>query len=207
MKRFIEDERAWADFFITRMGLMLFTAVLLLCAFKIYPAFQEQHAMSGLDSAASDIASKIEAVDIVTVPGYKYVHEFDEENKDKRIEISTEFVVTRANIRTPWGERELVHAEPLVMHVYPPNSNWSNTSGLRRKLSDIGAGKNGDTVSPLDLSDNKEKVDEMFGDIEHELARMPFVPDMDRPLMIEKVLIYYKDGTETEVRDYVLIYQ
>ncbi|VVB86161.1 Uncharacterised protein [uncultured archaeon] len=206
MKQLTDDERAWSDFFITRMGLMLFTAVLLLSAFKIYPLFGEQHAMAGLDAAASDIASKIESVDIVTVPGYKYVHTFDEEDRDKRIEISTEFVVARVNISTPWGERELVHAEPLVVRVYPQNSNWSNTSGLRKKLSDIGAGKNGDSVSPLDLS-AKGKVDEMFSNIERELARMPFVPGMDRSLIIEKVLIYYTDGNETEVRDYVLIYQ
>ncbi len=207
MRRFAADERAWADFFITRIGLFLFASVLLLSAFKIYPMFNEQQARAGMDATASDIASKIEAVDVVTVPKYKYFYAIDEKDKNKRIEISTEFVVVRYNLSTPWGERELVHAEPVVARVYPPNSDWSNTSGLRKKLSDLGAGKNGDAVSPLNFSGNKRKVDAMFDSIERELARTPFVPDMNRSMIIEKVIIYYNDGNKFEARDYVILYQ
>jgi len=207
MKRFTADERAWADFFITRIGLILFAAVLLLSAFKVYPMFIEKETIAGLDATASDITSKIEAVDSVTVPGYRYVHAFDEKDKLVSIGISTEYVAARVNISTPWGERELVHAEPLVVHVYPSNSNWSNTSGLRKKLGDLGAGKNGDVESPLDFSKDKSAVDSMFNNIEYELARNPFVPDMNRSLIIEKVMIYYSDGNRSVERDYVLVYQ
>lgn len=207
MRRFAADEGAWADFFITRIGLILFAAVLLLSAFKVYPMFNEQQARAGMDAAASDIASRIEAVDVVTVPGYRYFYVFDEKDKNKRIEISTEFVVCRYNLSTPWGERELVHAEPLVARAYPMNSKWSNTSGLRKKLSDLGAGRNGDAVSPLDFSRDKEKVDGMFNNIEAELARTPFIPDMNRSLLIEKVMIHYRDGNRSVERDYVIIYQ
>jgi len=207
MKRFTADERAWADFFITRIGLILFASVLLLSAFKIYPMFIEKEAISGLDATASDITSKIEAVDSVTVPGFRYVHVFDEKDKLARIGISTEYVAARENITTPWGERELVHAEPLVARVYPSNSNWSNTSGLRRKLSDLGAGKNGDVESPLDFSRDKNAVDSMFSDLEHELARTPFIPDMNRSMIIEKVMIHYRDGNRSVGRDYVLVFQ
>lgn len=207
MRRFTEDERAWADLFITRIGVILFAAVLLLSAFKIYPMFKEQETRAGLDAAASDIASRIEAVDVVTVPGYKYVYAFDEKDKNKRIEISSEYVVARYNLSTQWGEREFVHAEPLIARVYPPNSNWSNTSGLRKKVSDLGAGKNGDAVSPLDFSRDEGKVDGMFNNIEGELARTPFIPDMNRSLLIEKVMIHYRDGNRSVERDYVIIYQ
>ncbi len=207
MKRFTADERAWADFFITRIGLILFAAVLLLSALKVYPMFIEKETRSGLDATASDITSKIEAVDSVTVPGYRYVHVFNEKDKLVRIGISTEYVAAHVNISTQWGERELVHAEPLVVHVYPSNSNWSNTSGLRKKLGDLGAGKNGDVESPLDFSSDKSAVDSMFSNIEHELARNPFVPDMNRSLIIEKVMIYYTDVNKSVERDYVLIYQ
>ena len=207
MKRFTGDERAWADFFITRIGMILFASMLLLSAFKIYPMFIEKETISGLDATASDITSKIEAVDSVTVPGFRYFHVFDEKDRLVRIGISTEFVAARVNISTPWGERELVHAEPLVVGVYPSNSKWSNTSGLRRKLSELGAGKNGDVESPLDLSRDKSAVDSMFRNIEHELARTPFIPDMNRSLIIEKVIIHYTDGNRNVERDYVIIYQ
>ncbi len=204
--KFLKDESGWADFFITRIGLILFAAVLLLSAFKIYPMFQEREAEAGLDVIASDIASKIEAVDSTTVPGYRYSYAFDKKVKDVDIEISTEFVSVRRNFSTGfWGGRELVHAEQLVMHVYPPNNNWTNTSGLRKFLSDE-LNHSGDASSPLDIMD-KGKVDSMFENKVLELARAPFKPDKERPLNIEKVLVYYNKGKETIARDYVLVYQ
>lgn len=207
MRSIVKDEGAWADFFITKLGFILFAAVLLLCAFKVYPMFKEQQARAGLDAAASDIASRIEAVDSVTVPGYRHVHAFDETDRSFRMGISTEYVTTHTNISTVWGERQLVHAEPVVVRVYPPNSNWSNTSGLRKKLSDIGLGRNGDAVSPLDFSRDKGAVEGMFSNLEHELARDPFVPDTNRSLIIEKVIVHYTDGNRSVRRDYVLVYQ
>lgn len=204
--KFIKDDSAWADFFITRIGLILFAAVLLISAFKIYPMFQEREARAGLDVIGSDLASKIEAVDSMTMPGYRYSYVFDKKIKDVNIEISTEFVTVRRNFSAGmWGESELVHAEPLVTHVYPPNNNWTNMSGLRKYLNDT-FGYSGDGSAPLDLKD-KVAVDGMFSHMIPELARVPFRPDRERPLNIEKVMIYYNTGKETITRDYVLIYQ
>ncbi|VVB51825.1 Uncharacterised protein [uncultured archaeon] len=206
---FIRNDRAWADFFITRIGLILFAAILLLAAFKIYPMFQERESRLDLDTVASDITSKIEAIDSITIPGYKYNYVFEENNRDARIEISTEYVTVHSNLSSPiWGDRELTHAEPVITHVYPPNSNWSNTSGFRKYVSDtIGGGKNGDVSSPLDLKVEKQKVDAIFESTRKELAMSPFVPDLNKPLFIEKIIIYYKNQTEIQKRDYVFVYQ
>ena len=206
---FIRNDRAWADFFITRIGLILFAAILLLAAFKIYPMFQERENRLDLDTVASDITSKIEAVDSITIPGYKYNYVFEENNRDMRIEISTEYITIHSNLSSPiWGDRELIHAEPVITHVYPPNSNWSNTSGFRKYVSDtIGGGKNGDVSSPLDLEVEKQKADAIFESTRKELAMSPFIPDLNKPLFIEKVIIHYKNQTEIQKRDYVFVYQ
>ncbi|CAG0967213.1 hypothetical protein METP2_01171 [Methanosarcinales archaeon] len=206
---FIRNDRAWADFFITRIGLILFAAILLLAAFKIYPMFQERESRLNLDTVASDITSKIEAIDSITIPGYKYNYIFEENNRDMRIEISTEYITVHSNLSSPiWGDRELIHAEPVITHVYPPNSNWSNTSVFRKYVSDtIGGGKNGDASSPLDLEVEKQKVDAVFESIRKKLAISPFIPDLNKPLFIEKVIIYYKNQTEIQKRDYVFVYQ
>jgi len=206
---FIRNDRAWADFFITRIGLILFAAILLLAAFKIYPMFQERESRLNLDTVASDITSKIEAIDSITIPGYKYNYIFEENNRDMRIEISTEYITVHSNLSSSiWGDRELIHAEPVITHVYPPNSNWSNTSGFRKYVSDtIGGGKNGDASSPLDLEVEKQKVDAIFESTRKRLAISPFIPDLNKPLFIEKVIIYYKNQTEIQKRDYVFVYQ
>ena len=206
---FAENESAWADFFIARIGLILFAAILLLAAFRIYPMYQEREIRSGLDAISSDMISKIEAVDSVTIPGYKYNYVFGESSRNTRIEISTEYVIAHTNLSSfMFGERELFHAEPVMAHVYPPNNNWNNVSGFRKYVSDmIGDGKNGDVSSPLDFPEDKEKIDTIFGSIEKELALTPFIPDPDKPVFIEKVIIYYKNDSEILGRDYVFLYQ
>lgn len=203
---FLNNEKGWADFFITRIGLILFTSVLLLSGLKVYPMFQEKVENLELAVTVSDIASKIEATDSTTIPGYKYIYNF-EEKKNVRIEISTEFVSASTNI-SMGGERKIFHARPLVTHVYPPNSNWSNSSGFREYVSRVIAnGSSGDEASPLNLSRDKKNVDSMFESIKKELSRSPFMPDTGKPLIIEKVIIYYKNQADKVERDYVFIYQ
>ncbi len=204
----IKDERGWADFFITRIGLILFTSVLLLSALKVYPLFQERETQAYLGSIASDITSKIEAVDSTSMPGYRYVYSFDEKNKNVRIEISTEYVLARMNKSTGiWGEREHTHAEPVVTQVFPANRNWSNTSGFREYVKVIGDGKSGDITSPLNFSRDKARIDSMLDSVKKELARSPFLPDSGKPLVMEKVILYYTNHAQTVERDYVFVYQ
>jgi hypothetical protein len=206
---FAKNESGWADFFITRIGLILFAAILLLAAFQIYPMYQEREIRSDLDALASDITSKIEAVDSVTIPGYKYNYAFGKNSRHTRIEISTGYVIAHTNLSSfMFGERELAHAKPVMSHVYPPNSNWNNVSGFRKYVSDmIGDGKNGDGSSPLEFPADKGKIDTIFGSIEKELALTPFIPDLDKPVFIEKVIIYYKNDSEILERDFVFLYQ
>ncbi|MCE8425187.1 MAG: hypothetical protein J5U17_05360 [Candidatus Methanoperedens sp.] len=206
---FFSNESAWADFFITRIGLILFAAVLLALVFKVYPLFYERETEAMLDSIASDIRSKIEAMDSTAIQGYRYSHVFNEKNKDIKIEISTEFIISSINITTDnWNKKELRHIEPLIIHVYPPNRYFSNTTGLKAYLGNVICnGRNGDVSKPLDISKDKLNVDTMFDKIINELAQAPFSPDMDKPLIMEKVILAYSDKTDFQYEDYVLIYQ
>ncbi|MFA4957390.1 MAG: hypothetical protein WC556_10520 [Candidatus Methanoperedens sp.] len=206
---FAKNESGWADFFITRIGLILFAAILLLAAFRIYPMYQEREIRLDMDALTSDITSKIEAVDSVTIPGYKYNYVFEKNSRHTMIEISTGYVIAHTNLSSVmFGERELTHAEPVIVHVYPPNSNWENVSGFRKYVSDmIGDGKNGDGSSPLEFPDDKLKIDTIFGSIEKELALTPFIPDLDKPVFIEKVIIYYKNDTQILEKDFIFLYQ
>ncbi len=198
---FIKDENGWADFFITRVGLIIFASVLLLSAFKVYPIFQERETKAYLETVASDIASKIEAVDSTAIP-WKYTYVFNEKNNNINIAISTEYVVARANLSAGGG---LTHAEPVLTHVAPPNSKWNNTSELREYLGKE-LGRDGNISNPINFTD-RGKVDDMFDHIKGELAKTPFIPQLNKSLIIEKVIIYYTNKTELIKRDYVLIYQ
>jgi hypothetical protein len=171
--------------------------------------YQEREIRSDLDAIASDMTAKIEAIDSVTIQGYKYNYVFEKNSRHTRIEISTEYIIAHSNLSSfMFGEREFAHAEPVMAHVYPPNSNWNNVSGFRKYISDmIGDGKNGDGSSPLEFPADKGKIDTIFGSIEKELALTPFIPDLYKPVFIEKVIIYYKNDAEILERDYVFLYQ
>lgn len=204
--KMLKNNRAWADFFISRIGLILFASILLLAALRVPQIFEEREAKNYLDSIASSLASKIEAVDTTTIPGYKYYYQFNEKDRQVLIELSTEYV----GAKTKLDDREMFHAEAIVAHVYPPNSFWNNSAELRGYLSEriSGTRRNGEAISPLDSSD-RANVSMMFSSIQRELAKKPYQPDRKKPLIIEKIIIYYslgpKEGLEEE--DYVLAYQ
>ena len=206
---FIRNESAWADFFITRIGLILFASVLLTLVFRVYPLFYDREYEAELDSIASDITSKIEAMDSTTIPGYRYTHVFDEKNRNVKIELSTEYIVSRFNISTDnRKEKELRIPVPLMTHVYPPNSYFGNVSGLKVYLSDtLCDGRNGDSSNPLDISKDRKNVDDMFANIAKELAQAPFSPDINKSLIMEKVILTYSDKTEFFYEDHIIIYQ
>ncbi len=203
--RFIKDESGWADFFITRTGILLFAAILFLAAFRIYPLFQEDEKGLYLDTITGDIASKIETVDSISIPEYKYNYMINNKNINISIEISTEYITGHENLNE--NRKELMRAAPLITHVYPPNRFWNNTTAFRKYISGVSIGeRNGDISSPLDF-DDRGKIDAIFESIRGELAVKPFVPDLDKSIWIEKVIVYYKNYTENIERDYVFIYQ
>jgi hypothetical protein len=204
--KMLKNDHAWADFFTSRIGLILFASILLLAALRVPQIFEEREAKNYLDSIASGLASKIEAVDTTTIPGYKYYYQFNEKDKEVLIELSTEYV----GVKTKLDDREIFHAEAIVAHVYPPNSLWNNSAELRGYLSEkiSGTKRNGEITSPLDSSD-RGNVSKMFSLIRQELAKKPFLLDRKKPLIIEKIIIYYSLGTKEglEEEDYVLAYQ
>jgi len=67
-----EDERAWADFLITRVGLLLFCTILFISAFNIHPLFIQQDAAGMMDASLSSLASYIEDVDSTSIQGAHY---------------------------------------------------------------------------------------------------------------------------------------
>lgn len=202
MRSFLQDEKAWADFFITRVGLILFASILLLSAFKVYPMVHEKETGAYMDIVSSDIVSRIEAVDSTTIPGQVFTYLFNGDPLNTKIEISTEYVTVHQEKR----DRDLIHAEPIIVNVFPPNSRWNDPSGLRQYLGEE-MGASGDISSPIDQV-QAGKVRDMFASIKSELARKPFEPDLSNPIFIEKVVIYQRSPQDQVTgRDYVLIYQ
>lgn len=186
----IRNERAWSDFFLTWLGLILFTGVLLLAAFFVAPLFAGKEPEGALDAAASGLAGVIEAVDTSSIP----VPHYYTPPENAEIDLTSNYVTARSG--------GLLHAEPVVVRMYPSNAFWDTPPVLRQYL-DNHFGDSGDEYRPINAS-LRYDVHGMFTDIRTELAAHPYKVNGSVPLKIEKVIIFY---TDRRAEDYVVIYQ
>ncbi|MCL7412782.1 MAG: hypothetical protein M8353_04080 [ANME-2 cluster archaeon] len=195
-----DDERAWADYLITRAGFLVFSAILLLAAFKVPPLFILQDTAGEMDADLSSLASFIEGVAGSSLEGARYYH-FGS-SSEVFIHMSARYVVAGSGE----GTGSVTRARALMSPVYPPNSLWVNRSGLLEEIAGRCGGRTGMGDDLLRVSD-MVAVEEMLGQVEAELAQVPFVPDTRQLLVVEKVILYYEAADGIERRGISIVHQ
>lgn len=197
-KKFLHDEKAWTDFVLSNLGIIIFAVLLLIIALKVYPMFVPSNEQIMLDNIARGVTSKIESVASSTISGVVHEHIVGTVDSSISVSISSEYVTA-----TKTGTGGVVHsAQPLLVKAYPPNSMWATSSSLRDHMS-IYFGASGAQNDPLDVGKQSD-VGNMFNDIGEEVARTPLSMNLSQPLLIEKIILYYDDGAS---EDYVIVYQ
>ena len=199
-ERLKDDEKAWADFLITRVGLLLFCSILLISAFNIHPLFLQQDAAGMMDADLSSLASYIEDVDSTSIQGVNY-YTFDID-PDVTIDISSKYVSAYSDTKTG----RVTRARALMTTSYPRNSQWDNGSGLLEAITNKSGGRTGLGEDVLEEGD-WQGINEMLDEIKTELARDPFVPDTMRPLIVEKVMLNIQTAEGVEKREVTIVYQ
>ncbi len=194
------DERAWADYLITRAGLLVFTAILLLAAFKVPPLFILQDVAGEMDADLSSIASFMEGVAGSSLQGARYYH-FDTPD-----EVTTSMTARFVAADYGAGVGSVTRARALMTTVYPANSLWVNRSGLLEEIASRCGGRCG-IGDDLLLDSDMAAVEGMLGEVEAELAQEPFIPDTRQPLVVEKVILYYEGTDGIERREITIVYQ
>ena len=195
-----DDERAWADYLITRAGLLVFSAILLLAAFKVPPLFILQDAAGEMDADLSSLTSFIEGIAGSSIQGARYYH--FESSPEVSISMSARYVAADSGT----GADSVTLARALMTTAYPPNSLWVNRSGLLEAIAGRCGGRTGIGDDLLRDSD-MVAVDGMLEQVEAELAPEPFVPDTVQPLVVEKVILYYEGPDGVERRGITIVYQ
>lgn len=194
--RLLNDDAAWADYFITRVGLLIFCSILLLSAFKIHPLFVQQDTALMLDARLASLAALIEAVDSTDIQGAHY-YRLDTAD-DISFSISSMYVAAFSAS----GQR----AQPLMTRVYPPNSIWKNRSELMKAIASGCQGRTGNGNNTL-RSNDLAYINAMFRQVEAELATEPFIPDKMQPLIVEKVILNYQTPQGIQSRGVTIVYQ
>ncbi len=199
-ERFNDDERAWADFLITRVGLMLFSSILLVSAFNIYPLFIQQETAGMMDASLSSLASYIEDVDSTSIQGPHY-YTFDID-PDVTIDISSKYVSAYSDTKTG----RVTRARALMTTFYPQNSKWDSGPGLLEVIANSCDGRTGLGDDEL-IDGDWQIINEMLDQAGTELAQEPFVPDTMQPLIVEKVILNIETDEGVEKRGVTIVYQ
>ena len=191
------DEKAWADYLITRAGLMVFCSLLFIAAFNIHPLFMEKDISGMLDARTSHLASYLEGVDSTSIQrSYYYGFDIPE---GVEMGLSGRYVTASTDMG-------LTRARALMTPVYPSNSLWNNRSGLMVTISNRCQGRTGigeDLLLPSDW----DLIKQLLGEAEDELAVDAFVPDTDQPLIVENVILNIQGPEGIEKRGITIVYQ
>ena len=191
------DEKAWADYLITRAGMLIFCSLLIIAAFNVHPLFIEKDSSGMLDAKISHLASYLEGVDSTSVQR-SYYYGFDIP-KNVEVGLSARYV-------TASTMPHMTRARALMTPVYPSNSLWNNRSGLMVAISNRCQGRTGigeDLLLPSDW----DLIKQLLGEAEDELAVDAFIPDTDQPLIVEKVILNIQEPEGIEKRGITIVYQ
>lgn len=191
---FSSDEGAWADYLISRAGLLIFCTILLISASRIQPLFIQKDTAGRLDASVWHLVSFLESGNGVQGPYYYR----SDVNDEVFINISTRYVTATKGTVT--------RGKGLMTPVYPPNGYWNNRTGLLLVIADMCQGRTGTGEDVLRTSDI-EVIDDMLEQIEMELASSPFSPDHERTLIAERVSLDYQGPGGIERRDITIVYQ
>lgn len=195
-----DDERAWADFLVTRAGLLLFCSILLISTFNVHPLFIQQEAAGMMDADLSSLTSYIEDVDSTSIQGAHY-YTFDID-PEVTIDISSKYVSAYSDTKTG----RVTRARALMTSLYPPNSLWDSRPELLEAISGRCEGRTGLGEDVLE-SEDWQRINEMLEQAGTELAKEPFVPDTMQPLIVEKVMLNIRTTEGVERRGITIVYQ
>ena len=199
-ERLKDDERAWADFLITRVGLLLFCSILLISAFNIHPLFTQQETAGMMDTGLSSLASYIEDVDSTSIQGVHY-YTFDID-PGVNIDISSKYVSANSDTKTG----RVTRARALMTTFYPQNSIWDSRPELLEAIANRCDGRTGMGEDAL-IDGDWQSINEMLDQAGTELAQEPFVPDTMQPLIVEKVMLNIRTDEGVEKRGVTIVYQ
>ncbi|HIH86431.1 MAG TPA: hypothetical protein HA304_00825 [Methanosarcinales archaeon] len=199
-ERFQDDERAWADFLITRVGLLLFSSILLISAFNIHTLFIQQEVAGKMDTGLSSLASYIEDVDSTSIQGVHY-YTFDID-PGVNIDISSRYVSAYSDTKTG----RVTRARALMTTFYPQNSIWDRRPELLEAIAYRCEGRTGLGDDAL-IDGDWQSINEMLNQAGTELAQEPFIPDTMQPLIVEKVILNIRTEEGVEKRGVTIVYQ
>ena len=195
MSGFLQDERAWVDFVLSKTALILASVVVITAIYHFAVSMEEVSHQRELDVLSTELLSYIDKagsspdeVNITYTFNEEHLSHFQEHSTD--ILISGEYVVINADV----DGRSLISAQTPAFRVYPypPSVLYDD---LRSEY-----GSSGTITEPI----RAEHAD-MIGYLTSRTDEVSF--NASERVYIRKTFIYFTDDINVEKIGYVLVYQ
>ncbi|MGD9778220.1 hypothetical protein [Methanomethylovorans sp.] len=195
MSGFLQDERAWVDFVLSKTALILASVVVIAAIYHFAVSMDEVNHQKELDVLSTELLSYIDKAgsspDEVNIT-YTFNKEHLSHFQGQHLEtlISGEYVVVYANI----DGRSIISAKTPAFRVYPypPSVLYDD---LRSEY-----GSSGTIIEPI----RAEHAD-MIGYLTSRTDEISF--NASKQVYIQKTFIYFIGDVNVEKIGYVLVYQ
>lgn len=195
MSGFLQDERAWVDFVLSKTALILASVVVIAAIYHFAVSMDEVNHQKELDVLSTELLSYIDkagsSTDEVNIT-YTFNKEHLSHFQGQHLEtlISGEYVVVYANI----DGRSIISAKTPAFRVYPypPSVLYDD---LRSEY-----GSSGTITEPI----RAEHAD-MIGYLTSRTDEISF--NASKQVYIQKTFIYFIGDVNVEKIGYVLVYQ
>jgi len=200
MLKYIHDKEGVISWLLSQIGLLIATGILLasIASLTFYSDWQKE---AEIKAIASNFATAIETADLQEFPKKSSYH-FPKTDYYYEVTISTDYITVKRN--DGMVSKKIVAREALLIHpwISPPMINTRGAEGFYDYLeSRCEQGQDGSSPSsriPRNIVENA------FNESRKELIEYPLNIDINEPVFIEKVFVYYTEGGRGS---YVLVYQ
>jgi len=213
MLRFISDEKGVMDLCLSNIALIIAAGIIIAAVFSfIY--YNEWNRNAELKNMCSGLSIVVEGMDTRFFENTTSYF-FPEKDYNYNVSVSTEYVIVNAD--GTWGNTLSVKYRFLVC-PWPrvDNSDWVSGDELHDYLENT-YGQSGNKSEPIqgaNVVSVQNYLDDEREQASYDLVFEPFYVNIIKPVIIEKVFIYYDSdrnnvwdkGTD-DLQEFIIIYQ
>lgn len=213
MSKFIRNNKGVMSLTLSQIGLIIATGILLSAVFSTV-FLNDWHKNSELHNIGTHFSTLLEGIDTCFFENTK-IYYFPDKNYEYNASISTEYMTL--NAKGNW-DNTLSNKIRFVKKTFvgSVNYNWSSGEKFHIFLNDTYS-RFGNETYPIfkkDITSVKNMILDEFENMSYFYAINPLELDIQKPVIIEKIYIFYDnnddkkwDKTNDEKQNFILIHQ
>ena len=212
MLKFLNDRDGIMGITLSQMGLIIATGVLIAAVFSII-FMNDWNKKADLKNIGTGLSTIVEGMDTRFFENTT-MYWFPSKDYSYLVSTSTEYIVISS--KSNWNE-EISFKEQFLIKPWPriANPKWISGKDLHNylKVKYEHTGNESDPIRSADIANVKNDLETDKETAEKSFALNPLKLNLEKPVYIEKVFIYYDkddDGWDKiidEKQDFVILYQ